>query len=423
YRCRGPLQLRSSVELTFDPGIRLFFEFDPDAYLVRSHDARLGTLRRYEGTTLFSFSPLLYAFGETDVALTFAGGIGGNPIIDGDGMRWQAWAADVDQQRVDAGFTSTHFAVRTANNDDAPLSERYRTDPSTDALRPDLAMFFLCERVLIDGLQLVNAPFWMVHPVFSDELTFRNLVFDGQVINNDGFDIESCRNTLIENVQFNNHDDNVSIKAGRDLDGRVGVDVRGSILDSIESRYITEGRLQGPTDNVVVRNCAFKGHHAIAIGSEMSGGVQGVYAYDNHSPIEVEIALYLKATRSRGGSIHGVRFFDSTFTNVDSLVALIPNFDGDTEGPHPSEFRDVGVAACRARSATHGIRIIGWPDLPIRDVSIDEVTVDDVQRPHDELVIKNATNVRVKNATLGSTRVDELEANHIDPNEAPPVVM
>jgi polygalacturonase len=75
-------------------------------------------------------------------------------------------------------------------------------------------------------------------------------------LNNDGINPKYSKNVLIENVHFTNFDDNVAIKAGRDNDGRA-------------SKRLTE--------NIIIRNCFFKGKPALAIGSEMPAGIQNVF--------------------------------------------------------------------------------------------------------------------------------------------------
>ena len=92
-------------------------------------------------------------------------------------------------------------------------------------------------------------------------------------MNNDGIDPESSRNILIEDVHFNNGDDNVAIKAGRDNDGWT---------------------LGKPTENIVIRNCHFKGLHAVVIGSEMSGGVKNIFIEDCVYAGYCKRGLYIK---------------------------------------------------------------------------------------------------------------------------------
>jgi len=67
----------------------------------------------------------------------------------------------------------------------------------------------------VEDVKLVNSPFWTVHPLFSENMTFRGIEFEALVDNNDGIDPESSRYILIEDVKFHYANDNVAIKAGR----------------------------------------------------------------------------------------------------------------------------------------------------------------------------------------------------------------
>jgi hypothetical protein len=69
------------------------------------------------------------------------------------------------------------------------------------------------------------------------------------------------------------------LKPVGDKEGREGADITGTKLAGIESYYINEGKIGGPAEYVVVRNCDFRGHYAICIGSEMSGGVNNIYEF------------------------------------------------------------------------------------------------------------------------------------------------
>ena len=109
--------------------------------------------------------------------------------------------------------------------------------------------------------------------------------YDAQNRNNDGIDPEYSRNVLIEDVEFNNADDNVAIKAGRDDEGRASK-VR--------------------SENIVVRNCKFKGLHAIVIGSEMSAGVQNVFVQNCSYAGKLKRGIYFKSNPDRGGFMKNI---------------------------------------------------------------------------------------------------------------------
>ena len=412
YRTRGPIHLKSNIRLAFDPNLRLYFEFDPASYMLPG-----GTLRRYEGTTMFSFSPLIYAFHERNIAIVQEKGAGVPAKIDGDGMKWQRWAVEQDGKRRAQDLKPSYQSIRDENHKDTPLKDRVFTNVDTDIFRPQLVSFFMCENILMDGVQLENSPFWMVHPVFSKNMTFRNLIFDGPVVNNDGFDPESSDNVLIENIIFNNHDDNVAIKAGRDKEGRDGVEVAGTVLENIDNEYINEGRLGGPTTNIVVRNCAFRGHHAIAIGSEMSGGVRNVFVYDNVGPQQVKNALYLKSSRKRGGTIEDIYMINNQLNYVESVVAMLPNYDGDKESPFIPAFRNVWVVNTHVKTSNHGLRIKGWPETPIANVTLQDISIDSVRR-EEHLSVENVQGLILDNVRVEGKVYNEV-INKVDSTALP----
>src|SRR5262245_29782146 len=68
---RGPIQLRSRIELHLEPGAHLLFAPDPELYLPVVET-------RWEGTRVLSYSPLIYAHDVEDVAITGPGTIDGN---------------------------------------------------------------------------------------------------------------------------------------------------------------------------------------------------------------------------------------------------------------------------------------------------------------------------------------------------------
>ena len=72
----------------------------------------------------------------------------------------------------------------------------------------------------------------------------------------DGIDIDSSNDILITSTRIEAHDDCISIKSGRDEDGR---------------------RVGRPSENILIGNCHFAyGHGGVAMGSEISGGIRNV---------------------------------------------------------------------------------------------------------------------------------------------------
>lgn len=367
YRIRGSIELRSNLRLLLDRGVILRFEYSPEHYTNKG----LGVITRYEGTTTFGTSPLIRAFKAENVVIEAADGHGSMPEITGDGDRWLTAEANWPS---DALRPWEH--LRDVNNRGVPLKDRGSQQGGHMKVRPAMVEFFLCNNVRMEGVKLSNSPFWVVHPVFSTNLTFRNLWFDCQIVNNDGIDPDSCRNVLIEHIVFNNHDDNVAVKSGRDREGREGVDIAGTELEGVSSGYIKNGVLGGPTEDVVVRHCVFKGHYAFCVGSETSGGARRLYVVDNLAPQDVAMVVFLKSSRRRGGTMEDIHVRNLQAETVGGdVVAIIPNYDGDATSPHVPTIRNVTVSHVTARKAGGGIRVFGWPESPTRDVHLRDISI------------------------------------------------
>ena len=69
-------------------------------------------------------------------------------------------------------------------------------------------------------MKISDSPFWCLHLVFSKNITIRKLSYEAFNYNNDGIDPESSENVLIEDILFNNRDDNIAIKAGQGPGGQ-----------------------------------------------------------------------------------------------------------------------------------------------------------------------------------------------------------
>ena len=419
FRVKGPIILKSNIELKFQPNIKLYFEFSPSHYLPNNKPV----LTRYEGTSLYSFCPLIYAFNAENIAISFTGGNGALPVIDGDGERWQKWHAQGDERVKAKGLLIAGSMVRTHfNKDDVPLAERICADTGYHFLRPALIQFVHCQKIKIDGVKLVNSPFWTVHPVFSTDMVLRNVMYDCQVFNNDGIDIESSSKVLVENVIFDNHDDNVVIKSGRDGEGRNGVLVKGTEYESINSKYISNGRITAPTSNVVVRNCVFKGHNSVCVGSEIAGGANHIYITDCFSPMEVAMGIYLKSSRQRGGVVSDIYARNLSYQNIkQDAICIIPNYDNDTTSAYPTIFKEVYINNIQVKESGYGIRIFGWEDALIQNVNIFNVNVQQVSsQSKDKIFLVN----QVKDVNLHKVFINGKDHsgtyNKLEKNAYPP---
>ena len=336
YLVNGPLHLKSNINLHLEKGAKLVFGSDPLFYLPE-------VLTSWEGTRCYNYSPFIYGFHVKNVALT------GEGEIDGNGREpWNAWKELQDEDKA---------LIRKMNNSATPLGQRNFGEGHF--LRPHLIQFYESERILVENVKISNSPFWCLHFVFSRDITVRGLTFDAYNFNNDGIDPESSENILIEDVRFGNGDDNIAIKAGRDLEGR------------------TLGR---PSRNIVVRNCIFSGYNAIAVGSEMSGGVRDVYVEDCSYGGKVIYGFYLKGNRDRGGAVQDIYARNITFDTT--RAAIIIDSDYKNQGSCcPPVFKNIFIENISANHASdYGIFLKGSPQVHLDSVFISDVRIGSATR-------------------------------------------
>ncbi|TKG96616.1 hypothetical protein EYV94_05035 [Puteibacter caeruleilacunae] len=393
YRMDGPINLASNIRLMLAHGTKIQFTFNPVNYL----DNGKGVITRWEGVSIKSFSPLIRAFNAENVAIV-GEGKGAMPIIDGDGEKWQHWSTTQDPQ------LDHKYVLHRLSDEDVKLTDREFVDVNKDFYRPYLLEFYLCKNILIDGVQLFNTPFWTVHPVFSENVTVRNVIFNVQAENSDGVDPESTHNVLIERCVFNNHDDNVAIKSGRNKEGREGIDISGTEIEKINSPFIHGNKMFGATENVVVRNCIMKGHHAICIGSEVAGSVRNVYAVDNVGVQDVKYGLFIKSSPKRGGMVENIYVRNMKLHKASMAVVLNPCYaKQDTVSTHYPLFRNIYVKDMEVDYAENGgVEILGWSKLPIKGVHLENVTIKELnpKKRANPVKVINATQINFKNVQI-----------------------
>lgn len=273
----GPIHLKSNVNLHIAQRATLNFYTDPQRYLPAVHT-------RYEGVEVMNYSPLIYAYNQKNIAIT------GRGTLDGGANETNWWKLTPPRTGQESKENPHHrtLLLRMAEMG-TPLANRIFGTSSQ--LRPTFIEPYSCENILIEDITVINAPFWMIHPVLSRNITVRGVTCDSAGPNNDGCDPESSENVLIENCVFNTRDDGVAIKAGRNADGR---------------------RINRPSRNIIVSNCEMNTRHtAVAIGSEMSGGVENVYI-ENLTCSLVQRVFRIKTSSKRGGFVRHVGMRNAT---------------------------------------------------------------------------------------------------------------
>ncbi|MGZ8468692.1 MAG: glycoside hydrolase family 28 protein [Gemmatirosa sp.] len=347
----GPVHLRSNVNLHVRKDATLAFSQDPRAYLP-------AVLTRWEGMELMGYSPLVYAFEQTNVAVTGEGTLDGQA----DTTHWWPWKGGKEDGWREGMPTQKPERDRLMAMVEAGTPVAQRVFAEDSKLRPQFIQPYRCRNVLIEGVTILRSPMWEIHPVLCTNVTVRGVRIETHGPNNDGCDPESCRDVLIEDCYFDTGDDCIAIKSGRNADGR---------------------RIGVPSENIVIRNCRMKdGHGGVTIGSEISGGVRNVFAErcQMDSP-NLDRALRFKNNAMRGGVLEHVYMRDVTVGTVaDAVLSVDLYYEEGQQGPFVPVVRDVELLRVTSRKSRYGLYMRAYAKSEISDVRVIDCRFDGVER-------------------------------------------
>lgn len=331
YLC-GPIVLRSNVCIDLQEGAVL--KFAPDAKYYPMVNTS------WEGTFLYNHSPFIYGYQVENVAIT------GKGTIDGNAMT--TFATWRPKQKP------AQLLSRQQNHEEVPIVQRKFGQGQW--LRPQLIQLYQSKNITLEGVKIINSPFWCIHLLKSENIICRRLRYDAKLVNNDGIDPEMSRNILIEDIHFNNGDDNVAIKSGRDNDGW---------HDAC------------PAENIVIRNCHFKGLHAVVIGSEMSAGVRNVFVENCDYAGYCKRGVFIKTNPDRGGFVSHLFVNNCKFDEVEDLFYVTSRYAGEgQESMHFSTIEHLYVDGLSARKVRAAALVLqGTSAKPVQHVSFNAIEV------------------------------------------------
>ena len=327
----GAITMLSKVNLHIEKNGVLLFAFQPELYPI--------VPTRWEGLDCWNLQPCVYAYKQTDIAITGQGTIDGG----GENDTWWKWCGK-DYYGWKEGIISQKSGSRARllkmAEDGVDMNER-KFGPQ-DGLRPQLINFNQCDGILIEDVTLLRSPFWVIHPLLSKNITVRGVHINNDGPNGDGCDPESCDGVLIENCFFNTGDDCIAIKSGRNNDGRLW------------------GR---PSENIIIRNCEMQnGHGGVVLGSEISGGCRNVFAENckMDSP-DLDRVIRIKTNTCRGGIIENLYARNIEVGQCGESVLKI-NLDYEPKeiccrGYAPT-VRNINIENITCQKSKYGVQII-----------------------------------------------------------------
>lgn len=375
----GAIRLKSNITLELEAGATLLFSDNFDDYLPFMEV-------RHEGVMMKSFSPLISAMDAENITIK------GEGTLDGQGKAWwtEFFRIYVDLEKNGMRELNKYQPLWERENDVEALyaetNEDWHGTLKRRFFRPPFIQPVRCRRVRIEGVKIINSPFWTVNPEFCD-----NVVVTGVTIHNvpspntDGINPESCRNVHISDCHISVGDDCITLKSGRDAQAR---------------------RLGVPCDNITITNCTMlSGHGGVVIGSEMSGSVRKV-TISNCVFDGTDRGIRIKSTRGRGGVVEDIRVSNIIMSNI-KREAVVLNLKYSKMPVEPMSertplFRDISISGLTAVGVKTPVKIVGLEEAPVTDIILRDINV---KNAREKCIFENCERIRLTDVIVNGKEV------------------
>lgn len=250
------------------------------------------------------------------------------------------------------------------------------------------------DNIIISNVTFVDSPSWNLHPTYCTNVTISGVTILAPVHspNTDGIDPDSSSHVKIEDCYIVSGDDCVAVKSGWDQYG---------IKFNMPSQHIVIRRL----------TCISPTSAMIALGSEMSGGIQDVRAEDNVA-INTESAVRIKSGVGRGGFVKDIFVRGLSLHTMNWVFWMTGNY-----GQHPDNSSDpkalpevtgINYRDVYAENVTMAGRMEGIPNDPYTGICISNVTAQ--LAPDAKKLQWNCTNVKGVTSDVSPKPCPELGA-------------
>lgn len=375
----GAIRLKSNITLELEAGATLLFSDNFDDYLPFMEV-------RHEGVMMKSFSPLISAMDAENITIK------GEGTLDGQGKAWwtEFFRIYVDLEKNGMRELNKYQPLWERENDVEALyaetNEDWHGTLKRRFFRPPFIQPVRCRRVRIEGVKIINSPFWTVNPEFCD-----NVVVTGVTIHNvpspntDGINPESCRNVHISDCHISVGDDCITLKSGRDAQAR---------------------RLGVPCENITITNCTMlSGHGGVVIGSEMSGSVRKV-TISNCVFDGTDRGIRIKSTRGRGGVVEDIRVSNIIMSNI-KREAVVLNLKYSEMPVEPMSertplFRDISISSLTAVGVKTPVKIVGLEEAPVTDIILRDINV---KNAREKCIFENCERIRLTDVIVNGKEV------------------
>ncbi|KAJ1393429.1 Pectin lyase fold/virulence factor [Sesbania bispinosa] len=217
------------------------------------------------------------------------------------------------------------------------------------------------DSIQISNLTLLNSPSWNVHPVYSSNIIIKGITIFAPVTspNTDGINPDSCTNTRIEDCYIVSGDDCVAVKSGWD---EYGI------------------KFGWPTKQLVIRRltCISPFSATIALGSEMSGGIQDVRAEDI-TAIQTESGVRIKTAAGRGGYVKDIYVKRMNLHTMKWAFKMTGDYNSHADSHYDPnalpEIKNINYRDVVAENVTIAAKFEGISNDPFTGICIANVTL------------------------------------------------
>lgn len=369
----GPIYLESNITIFIDAGALIKFSDDFADYLPMVPS-------RWEGTDVVNFSPLFYAYEEENIAIR------GRGTIDGQGQAW--W----EFHRNAYGNTSKWQELFAENNKNVTMPDQPGMI-ERGFLRPPFIQPLFCKNFLVEGITIINSPFWTINPEYCENVTVTGVTINNpDSPNTDGINPSSCNNVHISDCHITVGDDCITIKSGRDKGGR--------------DRAV-------PAENYTITNCTMlSGHGGVVIGSEMSGGVKKI-TISNCIFDGTDRGIRIKSMRGRGATVEEIRVSNVVMKNIRDQAIVLNMHYGDTEPEPVSErtpqFKNIHFSNITAEANQAGL-LVGLDEMHIEGITFNNINI----KAKKGFEIKNANHIEFHNVQVDTESGPSLIAENVN---------
>jgi polygalacturonase len=239
--------------------------------------------------------------------------------------------------------------------------------------RPHLIQLINCKNVKIRDVNMLNSGGWMQHYLACENLQISGItVYNHCNKNNDGIDIDGCKNVIISDCMVDSDDDGICLKSTS----------------------------PAPCIDVMVTGCVIKSHcNALKIGTETTGGFQNI-SFSNClvSPSVDPDPIYgtlggqsaISVEMVDGGLLDGVNINNITITETDCPIFIRL---GNRARKHTSSAPEPGIGTLRNINISNVIattsskttsNITGIPGIYAENISLNNILITNLSNGSEE---------------------------------------